>query len=310
MDFKQLKYFLAIAEEKQITRAAKLLHMEQPPLSRQLMLMEEELGAKLFERGRKQLTLTAAGELLRSKAESLLAQLDETMLEVRELEEGVRGTLSIGAVVSCVSILPKPIRQLRAAYPQITFKITEGDHFLLGEMLAKRAIELVVSRLPFETGILPSKLSTLPLPSDPYVTVFPSSWVPRPRAGGEEQSIGMRELAEYPLLTLKTDNTIRMHEQVVNEFRRHGLEPNIICECSSVTVIMSLIASGIGATVFPKSILNSFPYGDVTMLPIRDANFQSDIGILWLKDHRLSKRAQHFLDYFQSDGAQTFRKNV
>ncbi|NBD27935.1 LysR family transcriptional regulator [Paenibacillus glycinis] len=308
MDLKQLKYFLAIAEERQITRAAKLLHMEQPPLSRQLMLMEEELGAKLFVRGRKQLTLTAAGELLRSKAESLLAQLDETMLEVRELEEGVRGTLSIGAVVSCVSILPDPIRQLRAAYPQITFKITEGDHFLLGEMLEKRAIELVVSRLPFETGILPAKLSTLPLPSDPYVTVFPSSWVPQPRDDGE-QSIGMRELADYPLLTLKTDKTIRMHEQVVNEFRRHGLEPNIICECSSVTVIMSLIASGIGATVFPKSILASFPYGDVTMLPIRDANFQSDIGILWLKDHLLSKRAQHFIDYFQAPEAHNVRTN-
>ncbi|QHT60871.1 LysR family transcriptional regulator [Paenibacillus lycopersici] len=298
MDLKQLKYFLAIAQEKQITRAAKLLHMEQPPLSRQLMLMEEELGAKLFERGRKQLTLTAAGELLRSKAESLLAQLDETMLEVKELEEGVRGTLSIGAVVSCVSILPKPIQKLRAAYPQITFKITEGDHFLLGEMLEKRAIELVVSRLPFETGILPAKLSTLPLPSDPYVTVFPSAWVTQ--SGKERTSIAMHELAEYPLLTLKTDKTIRMHEQVVNEFRRHGLEPNIICECSSVTVIMSLIAAGIGATVFPKSILSSFPYSEIAILPIKDAYFQSDIGILWLKDHLLSKRAQHFIDYFQS----------
>lgn len=297
MDLKQLRYFLAIAEEKQITRAAKTLHMEQPPLSRQLMLLEEELGAKLFERGRKQLTLTAAGELLRTKAEFLLSQLNETVLEVKELEEGVRGTLSIGAVVSCVSILPQPIQHLRAVYPQITFKITEGDHFLMGEMLEKRAIELVISRLPFETGILPAKLSTLPLPSDPYVTVFPSSWVQD--ASNTERSISMLELSEYPLLTLKTDKTIRMHEQVVNEFRRHGLEPNIICECSSVAVIMSLIAAGIGATVFPKSILSSFPSGDVTMLPIRDANFQSDIGILWLRDHLLSKRAQHFLEYFQ-----------
>ncbi|WP_219836817.1 LysR family transcriptional regulator [Paenibacillus sp. R14(2021)] len=296
MELKQLKYFLAIAEEKQITRAAKRLHMEQPPLSRQLMLMEEELGAKLFERGRKQLTLTAAGELLKSKAESLLFQLDETMLEVKELEEGIRGTLSIGAVVSCISILPEPIRKLREAFPQITYKINEGDHFLLGEMLEKRTIELVISRLPFETGILPSKLSMLPLPSDPYVTVFPKSWTP---FAGDDGLITMKELAEYPLLTLKTDKTIRMHEQVVNEFRRHGLEPSIICECSSVAVIMSLVAAGIGATVFPKSILSSFPSGDIRMLPIRDASFESDTGILWLKDHLLSKRAQRFIACFQ-----------
>ncbi|RAP73428.1 LysR family transcriptional regulator [Paenibacillus montanisoli] len=295
MDVRQLKYFLAIAQEKQITRAAKLLHMEQPPLSRQLMLMEEELGAQLFERSRTQLTLTAAGRLLKDRAESLLLQLDETMKEVKELELGVRGTLSIGAVVSCVSILPGPIQQLREKYPQVTFKIAEGDHYLLGEMLERRSIELVVSRLPFEAHLPPGKLDMLPLPSDPYVALMPHSWAPP----SGEVDISMEELSQYPLLTLKTDKTIKMHEQVVNEFRRHGLEPNIICECSSVAIIMSLIAAGIGATVFPKSVISSFPSGDVLTLEIRDADFQSEVGIVWLKDQLLSKRAQHFLDCFK-----------
>ncbi|REK75018.1 LysR family transcriptional regulator [Paenibacillus paeoniae] len=296
MDIRQLKYFLAIAQEKQITRAAKLLHMEQPPLSRQLMLMEEELGTQLFERSRKQLTLTAAGEVLQERAEQLLLQLDETIKEVKEIESGVRGTLSIGAVVSCVSILPKPIQLLRETYPQITFKISEGDHFIMGQLLEKRSVELVISRLPFETNILPGKLEVLPLPSDPYVALMPSSWAP----SIEDKSISMEELATYPLLTLKTDKTTRMHEQVVNEFRRHGIEPTIICECSSVAIIMSLVAAGIGATVFPKSTLSSFPLETVTMLAIRDADFQSEVGILWLKDQRLSRRAQHFIECFLS----------
>ncbi|WP_308637195.1 LysR family transcriptional regulator [Paenibacillus silvisoli] len=296
MDVRQLKYFLAIAQEKQITRAAKLLHMEQPPLSRQLMLMEEELGAQLFERSRTQLTLTAAGRLLKDRAESLLLQLDETMKEVKELELGVRGTLSIGAVVSCVSILPGPIQQLREKFPQVTFKIAEGDHYLMGEMLERRAIELVISRLPFEANLSPSKLDMLPLPSDPYVALMPHSWAPP----SGRLDISMEELSQYPLLTLKTDKTIKMHEQVVGEFHRHGLEPNIICECASVAIIMSLIAAGIGATLFPKSVISSFPSGDVLTLQIRDADFQSEVGILWLKDQLLSKRAQHFLDCFKS----------
>ncbi|SFT26837.1 LysR family transcriptional regulator [Paenibacillus sp. BC26] len=295
MDFRQLKYFLAIAQEKQITRAAKLLHMEQPPLSRQLMLMEDELGAQLFERSRTQLTLTAAGRLLKDRAESLLLQLDETMKEVKELELGVRGTLSLGAVVSCVSILPGPIQQLREKFPQVTFKIAEGDHYLLGEMLERRSIELVISRLPFEAHLLPNKLDMLPLPSDPYVALMPAAWA----SPGRGNDISIEELAQYPQLTLKTDKTIKMHEQVVNEFRRHGFEPNIICECSSVAIIMSLIAAGIGATVFPKSVISSFPSGDVITLPIRDADFQSEVGILWLKDQLLSKRAQHFIECFQ-----------
>ncbi|MFD0590174.1 LysR family transcriptional regulator [Paenibacillus sp. GCM10027627] len=295
MDVRQMKYFLAIAEEKQITRAAKRLHMEQPPLSRQLMLMEEELGALLFERSKKQLVLTPAGELLKERAEKLLLQLDETVKEVKEMESGVRGTLAIGAVVSCVSLLPKPISAVRAQYPNVKFKIVEGDHFMLGQLLEKRSVELVISRLPFEAQMVPSKLEVLPLPSDPFVALLPAGSAPI--ASGHD--ISLSELVSYPLLTLKTDKTTRMHELVTSEFRRHGFEPNIICECSSVAIIMSLVAAGIGATVFPKSAVSIYPEGFIEIRTIRDADFQSDVGIVWLKEHSLSKRARHFLQYFQ-----------
>lgn len=295
MDIRQLKYFMTIAQEGQVTRAAKLLNMEQPPLSRQLKQMEEELGVKLFERNRMRLKLTDAGKLLRQKAELLLHQFDETLKEVREVEEGVRGVLSIGSVVSCISLLPKQIEQFRELYPQVTFKISEGDHSYLGEQLEKRALELIVARLPFEAQTDPQQYSILPLPSDPFVVVIPSSWATYFR----EESIYMKELASFPLLTLKTDRTIRMHKQVVNECRRHGFEPNIICECSSVAIIMSLVAGGIGAVVFPKSVMSSFPSTVVKMLDIEDADFQSEVGIVWLKDRYLSKSAQHFIDSFR-----------
>ncbi|WP_169090922.1 LysR family transcriptional regulator [Paenibacillus sp. PL91] len=297
MDMRQLKYFLTIAQEGQVTRAAKLLNMEQPPLSRQLKLMEEELGVKLFERNGKGLILTDSGELLKQKAESLLLQFDESLREVKGMEEGIRGVLSIGSVVSCISLLPKRIEQFRDRYPQVTFKISEGDHFYLGEQLEKRAIDLVVARLPFEAQKHPQQYTILTLPSDPFVAVIPSSWT----AYSSKESLCMKELAHFPFLTLKTDKTTRMHEQVVNECKRHGFEPNIICECSSVAIIMSLIAGGIGATVFPKSVMSSFPTNVVKMLRIEDADFQSEVGILWLKDHYLPKRAQLFIESFRSE---------
>lgn len=296
MDMRQLKYFLTIAKEGQVTRAAKLLNMEQPPLSRQLKLMEEELGVKLFDRNGKGLKLTDSGELLKQKAESLLLQFDESIREVKGMEEGVRGVLSIGSVVSCISLLPKRIELFREKFPQLTFKISEGDHFYLGEQLEKRAIDLIVARLPFEAQTHPQQYSILPLPSDPFVVVIPSSWT---QYSGK-QAIYMKELAKFPFLTLKTDKTTRMHEQVVNECKRHGFEPNIICECSSVAIIMSLIAGGIGATVFPKSVMSSFPGTVVKMLDIADADFQSDVGILWLKDRYLPTRAQLFIDSFRN----------
>ncbi|GIP00319.1 LysR family transcriptional regulator [Paenibacillus sp. FSL W8-0187] len=294
MDIRQLRYFLTIAQEGQITRAAKQLNMEQPPLSRQLKLMEEELGVLLFERSGKQLQLTHAGELLQNRAASLLNQFNETLTEVKEIHAGIRGMLSIGAVVSCISLLPQRIQIFRQQYPEVTFKIREGDHSLLADQLDKRNIELAVTRLPFESSFGPERYAVRPLPSDPFVAVLPSSW----ESVSSHSEISMRELAEYPFLSLKTDQTIGMHERVIQEFKRGELEPHVICECSSVAIIVALVAEGIGATILPESVMSSFAIPNIRTLSITSADFQSDVGIVWLRDHVLSNRARHFLATF------------
>lgn len=295
IDLHQLKCFLTVAREGQVTRAARVLNMAQPPLSRQLQLIEQELGVTLFDRTGHRLRLTDAGRLLSQKAESLLLQFDETIREVQERGEGMQGMLSIGSVFSCISLLPGRIEQFRKAFPQVTFRILEGDHYYLGEQLEVRNIELVVARLPFEAMASPQQYEVLPLPSDPFVAVVPSFW----RSRFAEEAIEMRELAELPFVTLKTDKTTRMHEQVVEECRRHGFEPNIVCECSSVAIIMALIAEGIGVTLFPESVMSSFPTNAVTALPLADTDFQSGVGVLWMKERYLSKSARRFIDSFR-----------
>lgn len=295
MDIRQLKYFVETAREGQVTRAARKLRIEQPPLSRQLKLMEEELGVRLFDRTGKRLKLTSAGERLNERAEALLIQFDETIREIREMEEGVRGVLAIGSVVSCISLLPKRIEQFRKRHPLVTFKLSEGDHFYLGEQLEKREIELIVSRLPFEAMSDAERYEVLRLPSDPFVAVIPVAW--EQFAGTD--SIRLRELAPFPLLALKSERTTHMHDRVMDECSRHGFTPQIVCECSSVAIIMSLVAEGIGATIFPKSVMSAFPMNAVRMLDIRDADFQSGVGLVWLKDRYMSKLARRFIDQFR-----------
>ncbi|GAB2676583.1 LysR family transcriptional regulator [Paenibacillus thermoaerophilus] len=296
MDLRQLRYFLTVAQEGQVTSAAKRLNMEQPPLSRQLKLMEQELGVALFDRSGKRLKLTKAGELLRQRAEQLLLQFHETVKEVKELDEGIRGVLSIGSVVSCISLLPRRLEQFRNRYPGVIFKVREGDHFLLGELLERRSIELIVARLPFEATSRSSQPYSIErLPSDPFVAILPSSWC---RDGSGQPSLSMRELAEYPFLTLKTDQTIGMHERVVKEFQQHGATPRILCECSSVAIIIAMVAAGIGATILPKSVMASFPIPSIRMVELTDADFYSDVGIVWLKDRYLSKSARRFIEMF------------
>jgi len=295
MDIRQLRYFLAVAQEGQVTSAAKRLNMEQPPLSRQMKLLEQELNVTLFDRSGKRLTLTHAGELLREKAERLLQQFQETVREVRELDEGIQGVLSIGSVVSCISLLPHRISRFRERHPEVTFKIREGDHFLLGEQLEKRNIELVIARLPFEAAAVPERYAILPLPPDPFVAILPGSW----GTASAAPSIDMRELVQYPFITLKSDQTVGMHAKVLKEFRQAGFEPDIICECSSVAIIIALVAAGIGATILPKSVIASFPLANIAALPIANTEFHSDVGIVWLGDRYLSKAARRFIETFR-----------
>ncbi|MFB9274798.1 LysR family transcriptional regulator [Cohnella cellulosilytica] len=291
MDMRQLRYFLAIAHEGQITRAAKQLNMEQPPLSRQLKLIEQELGVVLFDRNGKRLQLTQAGEMLRDRALVLMKQFEDTITYVQELGEGVQGVLSIGAVVSCVSLLPPVLRKFTEKYPQVTFKIQEGDHFLLGELLENRDLEFIVTRLPFQSDFQSQHYSVLPLPSDPFVALLPSEWCPP-----GQRAMTMEELAGFPFLTLKTDRTTGMHLQVFHEFKRFGLEPRIVSECSSVAIAISLVAAGIGAAVLPNSVMRSFAPPSIAKVAIADAHFHSEIGVVWLRDRHLSKSARHLME--------------
>lgn len=294
MDIRQLRYFLTVAEEGQVTAAAKRLNMEQPPLSRQMKQLEEQLGVTLFDRSGKRLTLTHAGELLRSRAELLMRQYHDMIEEIQELDEGIQGTLSIGSVVSCFSLLPQRIERFHELYPQVTLKIHEGDHFLLGDQLEKRSVELVIARLPFEAASDPDRYEVLQLPSDPFVALLPSSWKPTT----VDQRLGLDELSKYPFLSLKSDLTIGMHERLLKAFREAGHEPRVLCECSSVAIILALVSAGIGATILPKSVIASFPLSTITMYELAHAPFYSEVGLIWMKNRYLSRSAQHFIDTF------------
>lgn len=297
MDVRQLNYFLAIAKEEQITRAAQVLHMEQPPLSRQLKLMEEELGVTLFDRNGKQMKLTQAGEVLQRRAESLLHDLNEAVKEVKDIENGLQGTLSIGSGFSCISLLPLKIGDFNQKHPRVTFKILEGDHSTLTQYLEHRNVELVLTRLPFETKYDSDKYIIKRLPSDPFVAVVPRQW----NCFTLGHSISLKQLADIPFLALKSDKTIMIHERIANECRRFGFELNITCECPSVAIIIALVVAGIGATILPKSVMTSFQIPDIQILDIYDTSFQSEVGIVWLQNRYLSKSAQTFIDIFDSE---------
>ncbi|MEY8348401.1 LysR family transcriptional regulator [Bacillus cereus] len=289
MDIRQLRYFFTIAQEGQITRAAKKLHMAQPPLSQQLKLLEQELGVLLLERNGRQLELTEAGSVLFKKAQEILYQFDETISEVKEVGNGLKGTLSIGSVKSCFSYIPERLRLFREKYPLVTFRLHEGDSFRLAESIKNREIELAVVRLPLEM----EEFSFSPLPTDKFVAVIPDEKTDK------RTTISMKELANAPLMLLQRIKGFGLYERVLDGFKKHGLEPNIICDCPDAAMLLSLVKSGVGFTLLPKSTLVALPLNGVKIIDIEDSTITSDSAVIWLKNRSLSKIAIHFLETFQ-----------
>lgn len=136
MDIRVLEYFLAVAREESITKAAKALSMTQPPLSRQLKELEDELGKQLFIRGNKKVTLTEEGILLRKRAEELIELMEKTKEEIRSSEERIHGTVLIGAGESdAVSFLARTARRLQMSHPDISYHLYSGDATSITEKL-------------------------------------------------------------------------------------------------------------------------------------------------------------------------------
>lgn len=289
MDLKRLRYFREIAEHGQITKAAKKLHMAQPPLSQQLRLFEDELGVTLFERTGRRLLLTEAGEALYRKSERILEELGEVEREVRETGKGLKGTLRIGVVKSCFASLPKQMNQYHSSYPDVTFSIREGDTYAVGELVKSKEVDIGFVRLPIDLH----SFDTIHLTREPFVVAMSESF-----AIGKERSITLDKLSSIPLLLLHRISGAGQYELVLQAFKEKGIQPTIFCECPDVTILLSLVSNGMGATIVPASTLHAFHTPHIRTFDIDQTEIFAESALIWLKDRYLSKAARHFIELF------------
>ncbi|WP_085524557.1 LysR family transcriptional regulator [Tuberibacillus sp. Marseille-P3662] len=293
MDIRQLKYFVAIAEEGNITKAAHRLHMAQPPLSRQLKQMEDELDVQLFERNKKkQVTLTYEGNVFLNRAKNILNQFEDSIIEVQELKEKVSGTLAIGSTIFCANMMLSKIVSLRENHPDLTFNIWEGDSVRLNELLENRQIEIAITSSPVPKGNIERKK----LSSDPYVLVLPKKWsidIP--------DNIELAGISDLPLVLLRPNRGIGLYDHVILEFNRRDLHPNILCECHDSVLLFSLVAAGFGATILPSSMLSLSDISQFRTINIKSNPLLLEPAILWRSNSYLSKPAQEFIALFGDD---------
>lgn len=282
MDIRQMRYFIAIAEEKNITAAANRLHMSQPPLSLQLKQMEEELGVMLVERNGKRLELTDKGKVLYRHALNIVHSFEEVKNELQETDEGRKGNLSIGINTLSVPEFPDWIDHFHVAYPLVYLRVVQNDSAYLTELVKNRLIELALIRLP-----LPNRdVNYLHLYNEPFVFVC--------RKQGEE-TITIQEISTFPLILPSTEGLGSFN--IIHEaFSREQLPLNVVCECSDMKVLMELVSSGIGSTIVPKSVFQTYGHSSLFAREIQDSVLKSSVGLIWLKQHYLSQPARHFID--------------
>lgn len=290
VDLRQLKYFVTIVEEGQITKAAQKLHMAQPPLSHQLKLMETELSCKLFDRNGRNLELTESGRILYEKSKFLLSSFEDTLFEVKEVGKGVKGVLSIGADQTCQSYISKKIVTMSKQYPDLRFKLIEGDTFFLTESLYKKEINVAIIQQPIED----ERFISLTLLPEQYVLVTPEKWQ-------LESPIHIKDLKDLPFLSFHRHQNCSTLQGITEEFKRHGFVPNIICDCIDLAMTFALISEGLGVTILPRTSLNKFNVSGIKVVEFADCGIESKATIIWPKDRYLSKTALNFIKLFDKN---------
>lgn len=268
MDVKQLRALLAIAETGSVTRAAELLHIVQPAVSRQLRLLEEDVGAALFARGRRGMELTDAGQVLADHARRALRELDRARAEIVPVPGVVTGTVAIGLLPSTSDLLGGPlVSALKRQYPQLTVRILVGYAGHLHQWLESGEVDVALLYDPKPSSLL----EVQPLLDETlYLVGLPDSGLDAGRP------VPLRDLEHKPLILPNQPHGLRVlldHACAVA-----GVPLAIAAETNAMSIQKNLVMHGVGFTVLPSvAIFDDVAQGRLAAAPITAPDLQRKI---------------------------------
>lgn len=280
MNLKQLRYFLVVAEEKQITAAAKRLYIAQPPLSYQLKQLERELDAKLFKRTAHGIELTDAGQIFQSYANEIISLAQNAENQVHKTISGELGTIAIGMASSSTGLIPmNSFNELRKYYPEISFDIYEDNTYGILDKLEKKTIDLGIVRTPYnQTGLNTKTLTTEKMMA---VSVDPDFQ--------QKKELRIKDLADQPLIIY------RRFEDIFNQtFAHHGLKPFYAVKCDDSRTAITWAKRKMGVALVPESIATT--YAQENMIAIKHANWITHLQLVWRKDHQVTPLMKKIID--------------
>ncbi|PXW97432.1 LysR family transcriptional regulator [Sphaerotilus hippei] len=246
MELRHLRYFVTVADEQNFTRAAERLHISQPPLSRQIQDLEEELGLQLFERGSRPLKLTEAGRFFHTHATRLLEQATEAIHTTRRVAQMER-RMVIGFVSSTMyGALPRLVRLFRAARPNTELALLEMSTVEQMEALKAGRIDVGFGRLRLDDPAVKREV----LREEALVVAIPCEY----EIANDTGPMSLSEVARHPNLVYPRKPRPSYADQVLSIFRDKGLEPVAVHEVQELQTALGLVASGMGLCLVPASV--------------------------------------------------------
>jgi DNA-binding transcriptional LysR family regulator len=285
MDLRQLRYFLAVAEERSVTRAAARLHLTQPPLSAQLARLEHELGVPLLVRHRRGVDLTDAGRLLAERARAVLADVDAAVEAVRRTGQGRSGRLALAFVPATAwAVLPALLRRFTTDRPDVALRFLEGGSDAVAEHVRSRRADLGLLHLPPAGASVGPDLDVAVVRREPLVAVLP-----RAAAVRLGERVDLADLAAEPFLVPAR----ALSSHVLGACRLSGFEPEAR-EVELVQTVVALVGAGAGVSVLPASVA-AVCGPDAVTLPLARHVPLVETGLLRRRTDPPPPPVQHFL---------------
>lgn len=284
MELRHMRYFLAVAEEGSLTKAAERLLIAQPPLSRQIHDLEDELGEKLFIRKNNGVVLTEAGVRFRQYASQIVALSDRSVEDIKDMRGGLKGILYLAAVEArAPQILSGWIGDFARKYPKVEYNLWNGNTDDVVHRVRNGLSEIGIITAPYDQ----EELFGIEVYKEPWAAIIPESH-PLAKKGGA--SVRLEDLADQGLLIPSRSSRLK---EIEDWFAPLDKEPIIRCRLAHMQNAIELTRAGLGIAIFPSAVADYAGEG-IVVKNITDPELYATYVCVRSKDHKLSKLAEEF----------------
>jgi DNA-binding transcriptional LysR family regulator len=292
MELRHLRYFLAVAEELNFTKAAEKLFISQPPLSRQIIELEEEIQARLFIRNNKKVELTEAGKYFKEEVTALFQHLERITIKTQKIAQNVSGEFRIAYISSIYSaVISELIQHLKVQFPYVNFKLFEISTTKQIDALEQGKIDLGIIRSPIKSTRIKARLWF----QDGFSVVYNKRLI---QINSEKE---IPNLKEETFVFFNKNYAPHYHEVLLELCAFYGFAPKVVHQSNNINSIVQLVKNGLGISIVPSNIAKNNQDPEIGFIELKKVNLMTDVSLITSKEDasEITKSAVAFLLNFK-----------